>query len=437
MVCVTDHRPSTAASIFLHDQRGVCRRSSHLRARGLAGRRPRAAPRLRTKPALLPAAGPDALREFHASPAGCCRGALRPHFYHVYAYCRWADDLADETGDARASLELLDWWESNCTPVTRAKRVIRCSSPWPIRSGEFEIPPEPFLALLVAFRQDQRITRYETFDELLGYCRNSADPVGRLVLYLGRCHDEPSGRLADAVCTGLQLANFWQDVAGDWDRGRIYLPLADCRRFGYNEEDFVARRASPEFRRLLAFEVDRAERWLRDGLPLVEQLPGRLRGDVWLFVHGGLKSWSGSARSTTTSGNVGPRSRGSTNCDCCWAACVQPGRRTPGKDAMSEGLEASYAYCRQLTRQTAGNFYYSFLVLPRHKRQAMCALYAFARQTDDLSDNSQPVELAAPHCSTGDCRSNGPWTANRPAPSCPRSSTRLRTTNSRRSGCTP
>ena len=91
------------------------------------------------------------------------------------------------------------------------------------------------------------------------------------------------------ICTGLQLANFWQDVAGDWDRGRIYLPLADCRRFGYNEEDFVARRASPEFRRLLAFEVDRAERWLRDGLPLVEQLPGRLRGDVWLFVHGGLK----------------------------------------------------------------------------------------------------------------------------------------------------
>jgi squalene synthase HpnC len=215
--------------------------------------------------------------------------ALRPHFYHVYAYCRWADDLADETGGGPRSLELLDWWEAqlHACYAGETRHPVFIALADTIR--EFEIPPQPFLALLTAFRQDQRITRYESFEELLGYCRNSADPVGRLVLYLGRCHDEPNGRLADAVCTGLQLANFWQDVAGDWDRGRIYLPLADCRRFGYNEEDFVARRASPEFRRLLAFEVDRAERWLRDGLPLVEQLPGRLRGDVWLFVHGGLK----------------------------------------------------------------------------------------------------------------------------------------------------
>jgi squalene synthase HpnC len=215
--------------------------------------------------------------------------ALRPHFYHVYAYCRWADDLADETGDRQRSLELLDWWEEQLCEcyAGRAKHPVFIALRETI--AEFAIPQAPFADLLVAFRQDQRQTRYETFDDLLGYCRNSANPVGRLVLYLGRSHDEARGRLSDSVCTGLQLANFWQDVAGDWQRGRIYLPMADCRSFGYNESDFAAGQSTAEFRRLLAFEVDRAERWLRDGLPLVEQLPGRLRGDVWLFVHGGLK----------------------------------------------------------------------------------------------------------------------------------------------------
>lgn len=215
--------------------------------------------------------------------------ALRPHFYHVYAYCRWADDLADETGDAQRSLALLDWWEEQLREcyAGRARHPVFIALAETI--AEFDIPQAPFAELLAAFRQDQRQTRYETFDDLLGYCQNSANPVGRLVLYLGRSHDEPRGRLADSICTGLQLANFWQDVASDWRRGRIYLPLADCRDFGYNESDFAAGQANRAFRRLLAFEVDRAEDWLRDGLPLVEQLPGRLRGDVWLFVHGGLK----------------------------------------------------------------------------------------------------------------------------------------------------
>ncbi|HUY92434.1 MAG TPA: squalene synthase HpnC [Pirellulales bacterium] len=215
--------------------------------------------------------------------------ALRPHFYHVYAYCRWSDDLADETGDPERSLELLDWWEDQL----RACYAGRTHHPVFIALhetiAEFDIPQAPFSELLAAFRQDQRQTRYETFDDLLGYCRNSANPVGRLVLYLFRSHDEARGRLSDAVCTGLQLANFCQDVANDWRRGRIYLPLADCRDFGYNDSDFAAAEANRDFRRLLAFQVDRAEGWLRNGLPLVEQLPGRLRGDVWLFVHGGLK----------------------------------------------------------------------------------------------------------------------------------------------------
>ncbi|HUY34606.1 MAG TPA: squalene synthase HpnC [Pirellulales bacterium] len=214
---------------------------------------------------------------------------LRQHFYHVYAYCRWADDLADETGDRGRSLDLLDWWEDQLRScyAGNVRHPVFVALGETIR--EFAIPPEPFHDLLTAFRQDQHVHRYETFDDLLGYCRNSANPVGRLVLHLGRSHDHARGKLSDAVCTGLQLANFWQDVANDWARGRLYLPLADCRRFGYKEANLDRREATPEFRRLLAFEVGRAEAYLREGLPLVDQVSPALGADVWLFIHGGLK----------------------------------------------------------------------------------------------------------------------------------------------------
>lgn len=215
--------------------------------------------------------------------------ALRPHFYHVYAYCRWSDDLADETGDRRASLALLDWWEKQLDDCYAGQ----ASHPVFVALGEtireFGIPRQPLADLVSAFRQDQHVDRYETFEELLDYCRRSANPVGRIVLYLGHAYDERRGLLSDSICTGLQLANFWQDVAGDWDRGRIYLPLADCRRFAYGEDDFIARRASPAFRKMLAFEVDRAEQWLRQGLPLIDELPRALSGEVWLIAQGGLK----------------------------------------------------------------------------------------------------------------------------------------------------
>src|SRR5262249_5390131 len=149
---------------------------------------------------------------------------LRPHFYAIYAFCRRADDLADETGDPQLSLSLLDDWQQQLDlcyagqpqhPVFVALRET---------IEEFLIPPEPFVRLLTAFRQDQHVTRYATHADVLDYCRNSANPVGRLILYLGRCHDERRGALADSICTGLQLANFCQDVARDWAKGRIYLP---------------------------------------------------------------------------------------------------------------------------------------------------------------------------------------------------------------------
>ena len=213
---------------------------------------------------------------------------LRQHFYNIYAYCRWADDLADETGDPGRGLALLDWWEGQLRNCYRGRAVHPVFVALAETIRRFEIPQQPFVDLLVAFRQDQRTTRYETFDQLLDYCRYSANPVGRLVLYLGRCHDPQRGRLADAVSTGLQLANFWQDVARDWDRGRIYLPQIHCRRFGYDESMFARREYNRAFRGMMAAEVDEAEGWLRRGLPLVEMLPRGLRLELALFVHGGL-----------------------------------------------------------------------------------------------------------------------------------------------------
>ena len=213
---------------------------------------------------------------------------LKQHFFNIYAYCRWADDLADETHDSAQSLRLLDWWEQQLRECYRGRTAHPVFVALSDTIRQFGIPPNPFANLLVAFRQDQRVHRYETFDQLLEYCRYSANPVGRLVLYLGACHDERRGQLADQISTGLQLANFWQDVARDWDRGRIYLPQVRCRRFGYDESMFAQREANDAFRRLLANEVAETEGWLRRGLALVDLVPRPLRLDIALFAHGGL-----------------------------------------------------------------------------------------------------------------------------------------------------
>jgi squalene synthase HpnC len=213
---------------------------------------------------------------------------LRPHFYAVYSYCRWADDLADEIHEHARSLDLLDWWEGQL----RACYTGQVDHPVFVALGrtiaEFAIPIEPFTDLLVAFRRDQQVHRYETFADLLDYCRYSANPVGRLVLYLAEAHDDARAKLADLICIGLQLANFCQDVAADWDRGRVYLPHDVCREFKYAEADFDARRMNDAFRQLLAHEVDRAADYLHAGLRLVDLMPVGLRGDVWLFAQGGL-----------------------------------------------------------------------------------------------------------------------------------------------------
>lgn len=213
---------------------------------------------------------------------------LHQHFFNVYAYCRWADDLSDEIDDNERSLELLDWWleELRRCYAGEADHPVFVALAATIR--EFDIPPQPFEDLLSAFRQDQRVHEYRTFEELRDYCRRSADPVGRLVLYLCRQYTEQNVVWSDSVCTGLQLANFWQDVARDLDIGRVYLPQEDCRRFGYSTDDLRQRVTNAPFVELMKFQVDRAREHLNAGLPLVPQLPGRLQIDIELFIQGGL-----------------------------------------------------------------------------------------------------------------------------------------------------
>ncbi len=213
---------------------------------------------------------------------------LLRHFHNVYAYCRWADDLADETSSGDKALELLAWWRSGllaCYDGSPRHPVLVALQE---TIQHFDIPSQPFLDLLTAFEQDQRVHSYESYDELLNYCHYSANPVGRLVLYLGECHDEWRGEFSDRICTALQLANFWQDVSRDLDIDRVYLPEEDRRRFDYGDDELRARRFTPAFRELMAFQVKRTRGLFLAGLPLVQMVPVELRMQIELFARGGL-----------------------------------------------------------------------------------------------------------------------------------------------------
>ena len=214
---------------------------------------------------------------------------LRPHFYSVYAYCRWADDLGDEVDDPARALWLLDRWEDEL----RACYEGHPRHPVFVALAEtvelLRIPIEPFRDLITAFRQDQTVHRYRTFEELLGYCRYAAHPVGRLVLEVGGYRDPERQRLSDYTCTALQLANFWQDVRRDDAIGRIYIPLDEMARSGYFEEDLQALRYNQNFASLLRGLVSRTWELFRQGLPLIEAVDRRLAVDIELFSRGGME----------------------------------------------------------------------------------------------------------------------------------------------------
>ncbi len=215
--------------------------------------------------------------------------ALRPHFQSIYAYCRISDDLGDEVGDRAVALALLDLWgrELDACYEGRARHPVFVALAETIRACN--IPKEPFADLLVAFRQDQTVTRYATMDDVLGYCRYSANPVGRLVLYACGEVSGENFRLSDATCSALQLANFWQDVRVDFTKDRVYIPQDDMRRFGVSDATIAGGLATPDFRALMRHEVDYARSLFARGLPLIGRVNRDLALDLDLFSRGGLE----------------------------------------------------------------------------------------------------------------------------------------------------
>ena len=228
---------------------------------------------------------------------------IRPHIYTLYAYCRAVDDLGDESMPETAAgpgesvapadttayrLALLDEWQGELESCYGGapQHPVMIALQHTIQT--FDLPPEPFIQLIAANRRDQQTRRYPTYADLLHYCAHSANPVGRLFLYLFGYRDPARQALADATCTALQLTNFWQDVARDYQKGRIYIPQEDMDSFGYTESDLAAGRVNPALRHLLAFEVARTRDLFRQGAALPDTLAGRVKLDVALFTRGGM-----------------------------------------------------------------------------------------------------------------------------------------------------
>ncbi len=340
---------------------------------------------------------------------------LHQHFYNLYAYCRWADDLGDEVPQKERALELLDWWERELDACYDG----RPSHPVFVALRETilakNIPKQPFADLLRAFRQDQNVKRYPTWDSMIGYCVYSANPVGRLVLYLCAYRDEERQAMSDSTCTALQLANFWQDVDRDLEKGRIYIPLEVAALHGLAEDDIVERRFDERYVNLMKDLIARTRVLFAQGAPLAKTVIGRLSVDLEMFSRGGLavldaieamgydtlhqrpaisnaKQVRLLARSLLTHLLHKPAQRGLTVGEVSFVAAPLHEKSVPD----------SYAECHRIARAAHSNFYYAFYLLPKPKRDGLAALYAFMRLVDDVADEGN--DLAAKQRGLADWR---------------------------------
>ena len=336
---------------------------------------------------------------------------LHQHFYNLYSYCRWADDLGDEIPQKDRALELLDWWEQElleCYNGRPAHPVFVALRETIVAKN---IPQQPFADLLKAFRQDQTTKRYPTWDSMIGYCLYSANPVGRFVLYLCGYRDEHRQKLSDATCTALQLANFWQDVGRDLEKGRIYIPLDIATAHGVTEADIVNRRFSDRYVALMKDLIARTRVLFAEGASLSKIVDGRLSVDLDMFTRGGVAvleaiesmgydtlnrrpSISKAQQARLLGGalfsHLTHRSSRSSRTE--GAATFKASSELP-RNAPQPGLSvaASYENCHAVARAAHSNFYYAFFLLPRPKRDALAALYAFNRLVDDVADNGHDV----------------------------------------------
>jgi squalene synthase HpnC/squalene synthase HpnD len=358
---------------------------------------------------------------------------LHQPFYNVYAYCRWSDDLGDEVADTGRALQLLDAWENELrliyTPGTAPSHAVLIALRETIRAKN--IPMQPFSDLLRAFRQDQTVKRYATWGEVLDYCVYSANPVGRLVLYLCGYRDAVRQKMSDATCTALQLANFWQDVSRDLEKGRIYIPLEELAAHGLTESDIVNKKFDARYVRLMKALVARTRELFDAGRPLSRTVEPFLRTDLEMFTRGGLaildaiessgyntldarprlskltqaKLLTQTLAATASSRFGGDRtSRLSSDADLSTA----PPPSSPGfrgsniaeaqnrsiiqLHSYSGEVRDSYAECNRIARASRSSFYLAFFGLGKEKRNALCALYAFMRLIDDVSDEPGDLE---------------------------------------------
>jgi squalene synthase HpnC/squalene synthase HpnD len=352
---------------------------------------------------------------------------LHQHFYNVYAYCRWSDDLGDEVPNRERALLLLDAWEHELRNCWR--RGTELSHPVLIALRETvvakSIPVRPFVDLLRAFRQDQKVQRYATWDEVLDYCRFSANPVGRLVLYICGYRDSERQLLSDFTCTALQLANFWQDVSRDLEKDRIYIPLEALAEHGLTEDDIVAKRFDARYVALMKSLIARTRELFAAGSPLTQRVDSALRIDLELFSRGGLaildaieasgyntlehrpalakRTKIGLVARALGSQLVTFRKSFSAESADYASAPFSVMEEIPSDDlerglrisANAENLRASYAECNRLARASRSSFYLAFFGLRKEKRNALCALYAFMRLVDDVSD--EPGDLDSKH----------------------------------------
>jgi squalene synthase HpnC/squalene synthase HpnD len=353
---------------------------------------------------------------------------LHQHFYNVYAYCRWSDDLGDEVADPDRALQLLDAWEDELRLIPaagvasggRPSHPVLIALAGTIRAKN--IPIEPFAHLLRSFRQDQVVKRYADWDALLDYCVYSANPVGRLVLYLCDYRDDGRQRLSDFTCTALQLANFWQDVSRDIEKGRIYIPLDALAQHGLTEADIVNRRFDARYVKLMESLNARTRELFALGAPLAKQVDNTLRTDLELFTRGGLaildaiescgyntlehrpaltkmkklelagralgsRVFRGKEKTTSRSSSglpaeyppLSPRGSGQGSA-----------RVTLAQHA--DAVRVSYNECNCIARAAHSSFYLAFYGLRREKRNALCALYAFMRLVDNVSDEPGDIE---------------------------------------------
>jgi squalene synthase HpnC len=324
---------------------------------------------------------------------------LHQHFYNVYAYCRWADDLGDEVPDASRALELLYWWERELDACYDGKP----SHPVFVALRETvvakDIPKQPFADLLKAFRQDQTVKRYPTWDAVLDYCLYSANPVGRLVLYLCGYRDEQRQGLSDATCTALQLANFWQDVSRDLEKGRIYIPLDAAAAQGLGESDIVERRFDDRYVRLMKDLMARTRLLFAQGMPLARMVDGRLSLDLEMFSRGGLavldaiEAMGYDTLHSRPSVGKGKQIRLLGRALVTHLVTKDLKAQSDAPAGAANPVAESYEECHRVAKAARSNFYYAFYLLPKPKRDGLAALYAFMRLVDDVADEGD--DLAA------------------------------------------